>query len=163
MGEPIPALARQVLGLCRRRGLTLGTVESCTGGMIGAALTAIPGSSDVVMAGLITYSNAAKAQLADVPPDLIRAHGAVSEEVARAMADGGRRRLGVSLCVAVTGVAGPGGGSAAKPVGTVWLAVAGGHGVTAELAQIPPAGRGAIRREATRRALRLLAAAATGA
>ena len=156
------ALARRVLVLARKRGLTIGTVESCTGGMIGAALTAIPGSSDVMMAGLITYSNAAKSSLADVPPDLIRTHGAVSEAVARAMADGGRRRLGVSLCVSVTGVAGPGGGSPEKPVGTVWFAVAGPDGVEAELRRFGPLGRQPIRRAATRLALEMLAKAAVG-
>jgi nicotinamide-nucleotide amidase len=157
------ALARRVLALARKRGLTVGTVESCTGGMIGSALTAIPGSSDVVMAGLITYSNAAKSALAGVPPDLILKHGAVSEAVARAMADGGRQRLGVSLCVSVTGVAGPGGGSAAKPVGTVWFAVAGPGGVEADFRQFGDIGRQAVRRAATRIALELLAKAAAEA
>jgi nicotinamide-nucleotide amidase len=156
MAETTGALARRALALCRKRGLTLGTVESCTGGMIGAALTAIPGSSDVVMAGLITYSNAAKAQLADVPPDLIRSHGAVSEAVVRAMADGGRKRLGVSLCVAVTGVAGPGGGSADKPVGTVWLAIAGPTGIEAEMLGLGPIGRRAIRHASTLHALQMI-------
>ncbi len=162
MAESAAALARRLLARCRQRGLTLGTVESCTGGLVGAALTAIPGSSDVVMAGLITYSNAAKAQLAQVPPDLIRAHGAVSEAVARAMADGGRKRLGVSLCVAVTGVAGPGGGSAEKPVGTVWLAVARPNGVTATRRDFGPIGRGAVRRASVVAALQMLLAAAEG-
>jgi nicotinamide-nucleotide amidase len=157
------ALARRVLALAGKRGLTVGAVESCTGGMIGSALTAIPGSSDVVMAGLITYSNAAKSALAGVPPDLILKHGAVSEAVARAMADGGRQRLGVSLCVSVTGVAGPGGGSAAKPVGTVWFAVAGPGGVEANLRQFGDIGRRAVRRAATRIALELLAKAAADA
>jgi nicotinamide-nucleotide amidase len=157
------ALARRVLSLARKRGLTIGTVESCTGGMIGSALTAIAGSSDVVMAGLITYSNAAKSALANVPPDLILRHGAVSEAVARAMADSGRQRLGVSLCVSVTGVAGPGGGSPEKPVGTVWFAVAGPDGIEAELRQFGPLGRQAVRRAATRFALELLAKAASGA
>jgi nicotinamide-nucleotide amidase len=157
------ALARHVLGLARKRGLTIGTVESCTGGMIGSALTAIPGSSDVVMGGLITYSNAAKSALAHVPRDLILNHGAVSEAVARAMAEGGRQKLGVSLCVSVTGVAGPGGGSVEKPVGMVWFAVAGPEGLKAELRQFGPLGRQAVRRAATRYALDLLAKAASDA
>jgi nicotinamide-nucleotide amidase len=162
MAEPVStsALARRVLALARKRGLTIGTVESCTGGMIGAALTAIPGSSDVVMAGLITYSNAAKSMLAGVPPDLILKHGAVSEAVARAMADGGRQRLGVSFCVSVTGVAGPGGGSAEKPVGMVWFALAGPGGVEAELREFGNLGRQGVRRAATRFALEMLSEAA---
>ncbi|MGL4727813.1 MAG: CinA family protein [Bosea sp. (in: a-proteobacteria)] len=163
MAETAPALARRALNICAKCGLTLGTVESCTGGMIGAALTAIPGSSNVVMAGLITYSNAAKAQLADVPPDLIRAHGAVSEAVVRAMADGGRKKLGVSVCVAVTGVAGPGGGSIEKPIGTVWLGIAGPKGVEAELLSLGPIGRNAIRRASTIRALQMIVEAAKSA
>jgi nicotinamide-nucleotide amidase len=115
----ITALSVDVLTLCRERGLTVATVESCTGGLVCGALTAIPGSSDVVLGGLATYSNAAKSALAGVPATLIEAHGAVSEPVARAMAEGGRVRLGADLAVAITGVAGPGGGSAEKPVGLV--------------------------------------------
>ena len=115
----ITALSVDVLTLCRERGLTVATVESCTGGLVCGALTAIPGSSDVVLGGLATYSNAAKSALAGVPAALIEAHGAVSEPVARAMAEGGRVRLDADLAVAITGVAGPGGGSAQKPVGLV--------------------------------------------
>lgn len=115
----ITALSTAVLTLCRERGLTVATVESCTGGLVCGALTAIPGSSDVVLGGLATYSNRAKSTLAGVPATLIEAHGAVSEPVARAMAEGGRARLGADLAVAITGVAGPGGGSAEKPVGLV--------------------------------------------
>lgn len=115
----ITALSTTVLTLCRERGLTVATVESCTGGLVCGALTAIPGSSDVVLGGLATYSNRAKSALAGVPATLIEAHGAVSEPVALAMAEGGRARLGADLAVAITGVAGPGGGSAEKPVGLV--------------------------------------------
>ncbi|MGE0212195.1 MAG: CinA family protein [Parvibaculaceae bacterium] len=116
--------AADILDLCRDGGRMLATVESCTGGLLAAVLTAIPGSSHVVEAGLVTYSNAAKHRLADVPEDLIAAHGAVSEQVARAMAEGARERLNVDIAVSVTGVAGPDGGTEAKPVGLVHFACA---------------------------------------
>ncbi|MDO5086142.1 MAG: CinA family protein [Comamonadaceae bacterium] len=105
----------------RARRWRLATAESCTGGLIAAACTALPGSSDWLERGFITYSNAAKTDLLGVPPALIAAHGAVSEPVARCMAQGAALRARVPVSLAVTGVAGPGGGSAAKPVGTVWL------------------------------------------
>ncbi len=117
-----------VLEACRARGATVATVESCTGGLIAGALTAIPGSSDVVLGGLVTYSNAAKMALAGVPEALLATHGAVSEPVARAMAEGGRGALAATLAVSVTGVAGPGGGSEAKPVGLVHFACSGPAG-----------------------------------
>ncbi|MFD1703962.1 CinA family protein [Methylopila henanensis] len=117
-------LAEEVLRLARGTGLTIATVESCTGGLVAGALTEVPGSSDVVDRGFVTYSNAAKTALVGVPAELIAARGAVSEEVARAMAEGGLSRAGVGLTVAVTGVAGPGGGSAEKPVGLVHFAAA---------------------------------------
>ena len=103
----------------------LATAESCTGGLIAAALTAIAGSSDVVDRGFVTYSNAAKREMLGVSAGLLERHGAVSEEVARAMAEGALARSGATVTVAVTGIAGPGGGSAEKPVGLVWLACAG--------------------------------------
>lgn len=112
-------LAEVVLQELRGRGLTLATAESCTGGLVGARVTAIPGSSDVYLGGVVCYANDAKTALANVPPDLIRVHGAVSEEVARAMALGVTARLGASAAIAVTGIAGPGGGTAEKTVGTV--------------------------------------------
>ncbi len=102
----------------------LATAESCTGGLIAAALTHVPGSSDVVDRGFVTYSNAAKAEMLGVDPALIAAHGAVSEPVAAAMADGALARSAAGVAVAVTGVAGPGGGSADKPVGLVWFGCA---------------------------------------
>lgn len=123
-GEGDVDLAAVVLERARRAGLTLGAAESCTGGLVGGRLTDIPGSSDVFTGGVVAYANRVKTELLDVPADLIAAHGAVSEEVARAMADGLRRRLGVDLALAVTGVAGPAGGTADKPVGTVWFALA---------------------------------------
>jgi nicotinamide-nucleotide amidase len=136
----------------RGRGWTIATAESCTGGMIGATCTGLAGSSDWFERGFITYSNAAKTELLDVPAGLIDAHGAVSEPVARAMAEGALAHSAADLSVAVTGVAGPGGGSVAKPVGTVWLAWAGPAGVQAEC-RLFPGDRAAIREATVRRAL----------
>ena len=116
-------LAALVLDLCRARGLHIGVGESCTGGLLGARLTAVAGSSDVVLGGVIAYHNDVKESLLDVPGDLLRAHGAVSEPVAQAMAAGARARTGAEIGVGITGIAGPDGGSDAKPVGTVWIAV----------------------------------------
>ncbi len=114
------------------RGWMMATAESCTGGLIAGACTDRAGSSDWFERGLVTYSNAAKTALLGVPADLIAAHGAVSEPVARAMAAGARAHAPVQVSVAVTGVAGPGGGSAAKPVGTVWFGWATPQGVETE-------------------------------
>jgi len=121
---PLAPVAAALLDRYRAAGLTLATAESCTGGLIAAVLTEIAGSSDVVDRGFVTYSNAAKSELLGVDPALIAAHGAVSEPVARAMAEGALARSAADRAVAVTGVAGPGGGSAEKPVGLVHLAVA---------------------------------------
>lgn len=120
----LSTLASQVLDNCRRRGLKVATVESCTGGLVAATLTEIAGSSDVVERGFVTYSNEAKTELAGVPPALIAAHGAVSQEVARAMAEGGVARSPADIAVAITGIAGPGGATPAKPVGLVHIACA---------------------------------------
>ena len=109
----------------RAGGLHMATAESCTGGLIAAACTAVAGSSDWFERGFVTYSNAAKTELLGVPEDLLRQHGAVSEPVGLAMADGALRRAPVQRAVAVTGIAGPGGAVPGKPVGTVWLALAG--------------------------------------
>lgn len=122
--------ASATLDRCRRAGLKLATAESCTGGLIAGVLTEIAGSSDVVDCGFVTYSNAAKSRMLDVPLALLDQYGAVSEPVARAMAAGALRRSGVDLTVAVTGVAGPGGGSAEKPVGLVHIAVSRRDGST---------------------------------
>jgi len=115
--ELVMALAREL----KRRGLMMATAESCTGGLIAAACTDVSGSSDWFERGFVTYSNAAKTELLGVPAELIETHGAVSEPVARAMAAGALVHAPVQLTVAVTGVAGPTGGSADKPVGTVWF------------------------------------------
>ena len=123
-GSEARALAAQVLDSCRAAGLMAATAESCTGGMVAAALTDIPGSSAVVERGFVTYSNEAKAELLGVPMALIVAHGAVSEPVARAMAEGALSHSRADIAVAITGVAGPGGGTAEKPEGLVHFACA---------------------------------------
>ncbi len=117
-------LAPYLLERLAALGQTVGTVESCTGGLVAGALTAIPGSSAVVMGGLVTYSNAMKTALAGVPAAVIEEYGAVSKACAVAMAEGGRAKLGTTHALAITGVAGPDGGTASKPVGTVWIALA---------------------------------------
>lgn len=154
--------ATAVLQACRKKGITVATVESCTGGLVGGALTAIAGSSDVVMGGLITYSNEAKTALAGVPKALIDVHGAVSEPVARAMAAGGRGALSSSLAVSITGVAGPGGGSEAKPVGLVHFACVGPAGTVHREMRFGPLSRDEIRRLSVLTALALLQEAAEG-
>ncbi len=116
--------AQQVLELCRAAGLKVATVESCTGGLIIGALTACAGSSDVVERGFVTYSYESKTETVGVPADLLEAHGAVNEDVARAMAEGGVRNSHADIVVSATGVAGPGGGTEAKPVGLVHMALA---------------------------------------
>jgi nicotinamide-nucleotide amidase len=121
-GEGDVDLAALVLDACRVRGLRIGVGESCTGGMLGARLTAIPGSSDVVLGGVIAYSNGLKASLLGVPAEVLAEHGAVSDAVVRAMASGARSATGASVGVGITGIAGPGGGTDEKPVGTVWIA-----------------------------------------
>ena len=112
----------RLLALLRTRGLKVVTAESCTGGLVAGALTAIAGSSDVVDRGFVTYSNAAKSDMLAVPPELIAKHGAVSEPVARAMAEGALSRSAAEISVAITGIAGPGGATDTKPVGLVHLA-----------------------------------------
>jgi len=138
--------AEHALAACRKKGLKLVTAESCTGGLISAALTAISGSSDVVDRAFITYSNEAKREMIGVPWDAILGHGAVSEYVARAMARGALSLSNAQIAVSVTGVAGPGGGSAEKPVGLVHFgAVRAGHESIAER-HVFPGDRDNIRR-----------------
>jgi len=121
-GEDGADLAAVVLDLCRERGLSIAVAESCTGGLLGARLTAIPGSSDVVLGGVIAYANEVKHELLGVSRDDLQEHGAVSDPVVRAMATGVRAATGARVGMAITGVAGPGGGTEEKPVGTVWIA-----------------------------------------
>jgi len=123
------ALAERLQGLCIGRGLTVATAESCTGGLVAETITTVPGSSAYFIGALVTYADAAKTATLGVPPEVLAAHGAVSAQVARAMAAGARQRLDTSLAVSITGIAGPDGGSAAKPVGLVYLGLADGAGV----------------------------------
>ena len=150
--------AAAVLEAHRKAGTRVAMAESCTGGLVSAALTALAGSSDVFVAGFVTYANEAKVRMVGVDPVLLELHGAVSKEVAEAMADGALSRSGADVAVAITGVAGPGGGSAEKPVGTVWFARASTDGVTkAVLVDFDKgASREAIRTQAALEALSLL-------
>jgi nicotinamide-nucleotide amidase len=144
-----------VLDLCRARGLTLATAESCTGGLVGARLTGVAGASDVYVGGVVAYANDAKQALLGVPVRTLERHGAVSEETAAAMAAGARERLGADVAVAVTGVAGPGGGSEEKPVGLVHLVAAGPNGSDAVELRFP-GDRETIRRRAAVTALHVV-------
>jgi nicotinamide-nucleotide amidase len=156
-------LAEEVLAAARAHALKIATAESCTGGLVTGALTAIAGSSDVVERGFVTYSNEAKAEMLGVDPRLIAAHGAVSPETAEAMAKGALAHARVDLAVAVTGIAGPGGGSAQKPVGLVYFGTASASGLAVVEARFGDIGRDAIRADSVRRALRLLLALARSA
>ena len=131
--DDTPALTRQLAGLLLAKGQMMATAESCTGGMIAAACTELAGSSAWFERGFVTYSNEAKTELLGVPAALIAEHGAVSEPVVRAMAEGALRQSRAHIAVAVTGVAGPGGGSADKPVGSVWFGWATAAGVKTQL------------------------------
>jgi nicotinamide-nucleotide amidase len=151
-------LAQSVLDACRARGWHIATAESCTGGLVAGALTAIAGSSDVVERGFVTYSNEAKSEMLGVPPATIAAHGAVSSETAAAMAEGAVARAPVDLAISVTGVAGPGGGSAAKPLGLVIFGLARRNGPSRTERRVFDGDRSAVRQAALRVALGLLAA-----
>lgn len=147
----LDARAAELIDRLRGAGLMLATAESCTGGLIAGLITSVSGSSDVLDCGFVTYSNGAKARMIGVPPDLIQRHGAVSAEVARAMAEGALAHSAADVAVAVTGVAGPGGGSAAKPVGLVHCAAArrGRQTVSREL-RLGDVGRQEVRIETVR-------------
>lgn len=144
-----------VLDLAREAGLTIAAAESCTGGLVAARLTSVPGSSDVFVGGLVAYDNRVKSDLLGVPGEILERHGAVSAETAAAMASGARKTLGADAAISVTGVAGPGGGTAAKPVGLVYLHAAGPHGEQAVELHLP-GDRDAIRRRAAASALHLV-------
>ena len=152
---PSGDLAEAVLSELRRAGRTVAVAESCTGGLVGARLTDHGGSSDVVLGGVIAYSNAVKTDRLGVDPAALEAHGAVSEPVVRAMAEGVARRFGASAAIASTGVAGPGGGSPEKPVGSVWLAAFVDGDVTSVLGRFA-GDRASVRTRATQAALDLL-------
>jgi PncC family amidohydrolase len=126
--EELLDLAERVGASCRAGGRTLATAESCTGGLISHLITEIPGSSAYFRGGLVTYDDAVKTALVDVPETVLEAHGAVSAQVAVAMAEGARRRLGVDVAIAVTGIAGPDGGTETKPVGLTYVAIADADG-----------------------------------
>jgi nicotinamide-nucleotide amidase len=159
LSDAILLEAEALLEACRSRGIMLATAESCTGGLIAAALTAIAGSSDVVDRGFVTYSNEAKHQMIGVPMPLIETYGAVSEQVAAAMADGALARSRAAMAVAVTGVAGPSGGSADKPVGLVWFGLARTGALTIARRQVFPGDRTAIRAATVDHAFTMIRAA----
>jgi nicotinamide-nucleotide amidase len=145
-----------VVGLLKQRNETLAAAESCTGGSIANKITNVPGASEIFLAGYVTYSNSAKSDLLDVDPKLIETHGAVSEQVARAMAEGARTRAGSTYALATTGIAGPTGGSDEKPVGTVYIALASKDSRTLAMKFFFPTDRETFKQLATQTALNLL-------
>ncbi len=157
MPTQLAAAVQAVADTLLRRQWMLATAESCTGGMVAAACTDLAGSSAWLERGFVTYSNAAKTQMLGVDAQLIATHGAVSEPVARAMAQGALHHSAAQVALAITGVAGPGGGSAAKPVGTVWFAFAGPWGVHSEVQHFA-GDRAAVRQATVRHSLRRLLA-----
>jgi len=148
--------ARAVLARCRAAKRMVVTVESCTGGLLAAALTAIAGSSDVVERGFVTYTNDAKTELVGVPASFLERVGAVSEEVARAMAAGGLAHARADIAVAITGIAGPGGATALKPVGLVHIAAARRDGTVVHERHVFPGDRASVRRASVLAALALI-------
>jgi len=167
--RPTPStLQGSLIELLHRRGLTVATAESCTGGLVGAMLTDMPGSSEVYLGGWITYANEMKSQQLGVSTATIEQYGVVSEPVARAMAQGAVERSGADLSVAVTGIAGPEGGSQDKPVGTVWFAVAfkgvdGDSAIdTQAVMRVVPGDRQRVRDRAAKGAVQMLRFAVLG-
>ena len=161
MNAALLVRAEALVAACRARGLTVATAESCTGGGIAALLTEVAGSSAVLDRGFVTYSNAAKAEMLGIDPALIERVGAVSAEVAVAMAEGALGRAGVDLAVAVTGIAGPGGATDTKPVGLVHLALAGRGRATRHVERrYGDLGRSVVRERTTADAIVLLEQAA---
>ncbi|MGD9535812.1 MAG: CinA family protein [Alphaproteobacteria bacterium] len=155
MSAPDHDKAARLLALCRQRGLKLATAESCTGGLIAGRLTDIAGSSDVMDRGFVTYSNAAKTEMIGVPAALIVRFGAVSEPVARAMAEGALARSNADIAVAVTGIAGPGGATQGKPVGLVHFGCARRGMATRHRREVFPGDRAAVRQATVEAALDL--------
>jgi PncC family amidohydrolase len=154
-GDPLAELAARLQAACLATGATVALAESCTGGMVAAAITEVAGSSGYFAGGVVSYANEAKRDLLGVDPDVLEAHGAVSAQVARAMAVGARERFGATLAAAVTGIAGPDGGSEAKPVGLTYLAVADADGVDVRRI-VWPGDRAANRHDSTAAVLELL-------
>ena len=150
-GDPLVGLAERLQGLCLGRGASVALAESCTGGLVADAITDVAGSSGYFLGGVVSYSNAAKERLLQVPAGALAAHGAVSAQVARAMAEGARVRFAADVGGAVTGVAGPDGGTAAKPVGLTYVAVADATGV--EVRRLQWSGDRAANKPASARAL----------
>jgi len=162
MSADIDAAAIAVLEACRARGFKVATAESCTGGLVAGALTEIAGSSDVVDRGFVTYSNAAKHQMLGVPEETLIAHGAVSRQTAEAMARGAVAQSLADIAVSITGVAGPGGGSAEKPVGLVHFAAASRDGALIQAEKrFGDIGRAAVRQASVVQALAMLLTLAT--
>lgn len=149
----------RLVEVCKGRGVTVATAESCTGGLVAARITSVPGSSSVFLGGVVSYANEVKRVLLGVPQEVLDRVGAVSAECAEAMAGGARGRLGADVAVSVTGIAGPDGGTPLKPVGLVYLGLATAAGVRAERCQFA-GGREAVREQASERALELLLEAA---
>jgi len=162
-GTDARALARALLDLCRARKLTIATAESCTGGLVAATLTDIPGSSDVFDRGFITYSNEAKRKMLGLKSATLQAFGAVSEQTALAMAIGALEKADCALAVAITGIAGPGGGAPGKPVGLVHFAGAARDGrIIQRACKFGAIGRSKVRERAVIEALRILSELARG-
>jgi nicotinamide-nucleotide amidase len=157
--ETFTSQAESLLSLLRNKAFRVATAESCTGGLVSALLTSIPGSSDVVDRGFVTYSNEAKQEMLGVSPDIIAKHGAVSEHCAKAMAIGALQHSHAHIAVSITGIAGPGGGSAEKPVGLVYFAVATTKKCEAVEMRFGRKSRDEIREAALRKALELLQSA----
>jgi nicotinamide-nucleotide amidase len=150
--------AKRLLALCRVRGLKIATAESCTGGLVAAALTEIPGSSDVVERGFVTYSNEAKHEMLGVPNAILRKFGAVSRQTAQAMARGALKNSAADIAVSITGIAGPGGATPGKPVGLVHLAAAARGGrLIARAQKFGDIGRRKVRQKSVDEALAMLA------
>jgi nicotinamide-nucleotide amidase len=162
-GSDARALSRSLLDLCRMRKLTIATAESCTGGLVAGALTDIPGSSDVIDRGFVTYSNDAKRAMLGVKATTLATFGAVSKETATAMAIGALEKAGVDLAVSITGIAGPGGATPGKPVGLVHLAVAARDGrILHRECRFGAVGRNVVRQRSVVEALRMLTEVARG-
>ncbi len=163
IADELRAAAKRVLDLFRARGLKLATAESCTGGLVAATLTEIAGSSDVVDCGFVTYSNAAKQAMLGVPVATLNRHGAVSDETAAAMATGALKNSQADLAVAITGIAGPGGGTTEKPVGLVYFAAASRDGRRlSRTRRYGKIGRRRVRQRSVIEALELLQSLAGG-